>query len=161
MFSLLCVVLCTVCVQMCTGLLPPAGYPIAVNKYIISYINLRKAYHTKLHVQMVFLVMNTGCSKHVEDAKNWITALILQVSICWFTLHNLLSSLPSYRIESYVLPWVQQSLYRPGQIFRAPAVDTPRISTQPAREGVKVVTITHRPLLTLPSLGDISGIHFC
>jgi hypothetical protein len=23
---------------MCTGLLPPGGYPTAVNKYIISYI---------------------------------------------------------------------------------------------------------------------------
>ena len=25
------------CVYMCTVLLPPGGYPIAVNKYIISY----------------------------------------------------------------------------------------------------------------------------
>ena len=31
------VVLCIVCVYMCTVLLPPGGYPIAVNKYIISY----------------------------------------------------------------------------------------------------------------------------
>ena len=31
-----CVVLCIVCVYMCTVLLPPCGYPIAV-KYIISY----------------------------------------------------------------------------------------------------------------------------
>ena len=30
-----CVVLCIVCVYMCTELLPPGGYPIAV-KYIIS-----------------------------------------------------------------------------------------------------------------------------
>jgi len=34
---LFCVVLCIVCVCMCTELLPPGGYPIAV-KYIISYI---------------------------------------------------------------------------------------------------------------------------
>jgi hypothetical protein len=32
-----CVVLCIVCVQMCTVLLPPGVNPIAVNKYIISY----------------------------------------------------------------------------------------------------------------------------
>jgi len=37
MYCLFCVVLCTVCVYMCTVLLQPGGYPIAVNKYIISY----------------------------------------------------------------------------------------------------------------------------
>jgi len=31
-----CVVLCIVYVYMCTVLLPPGGYPVAV-KYIISY----------------------------------------------------------------------------------------------------------------------------
>jgi hypothetical protein len=30
------VVLCIVCVYMCTVLLPPGGYPIAVKNYIIS-----------------------------------------------------------------------------------------------------------------------------
>jgi len=29
---------CIVCMYMFTVLLPPGGYPIAVNKYIISYI---------------------------------------------------------------------------------------------------------------------------
>jgi len=38
MYCLFCDVLCIVCVYMCTVLLPPGGYPIAVNKYII-YIN--------------------------------------------------------------------------------------------------------------------------
>jgi hypothetical protein len=32
-----CVVLCFVCVQMCTVLLPPGVNPIAVNKHIILY----------------------------------------------------------------------------------------------------------------------------
>ena len=31
-----CVVLCIVCVYMCTVLLPPGGNPIAVTKYIVS-----------------------------------------------------------------------------------------------------------------------------
>ena len=35
-----CVVLCIVCVSMCTVLLPPGVNPIAVNKCIISYHNL-------------------------------------------------------------------------------------------------------------------------
>jgi len=34
MYCLFCVVLCIVCVYMCTELLPPGGYQIAV-KYII------------------------------------------------------------------------------------------------------------------------------
>jgi len=37
MYCLFSVVLCIVCVYMCTVLLPLGGYPIAVNKYIISY----------------------------------------------------------------------------------------------------------------------------
>jgi hypothetical protein len=36
MYCLFCAVLCIVCVYMCTVLLPPSGYPVAV-KYIISY----------------------------------------------------------------------------------------------------------------------------
>ena len=37
-----------VCVYMCTELLPPAGYPIAV-KYIISYHNITTLHLTPLH----------------------------------------------------------------------------------------------------------------
>ena len=40
MYCLFCVVLCIVCVYMCTELPPPGGYPITVNKYIVSYILL-------------------------------------------------------------------------------------------------------------------------
>jgi hypothetical protein len=36
MYCLSCVILCIVCMYMCTVLLPPGGYPIAVNKYVIS-----------------------------------------------------------------------------------------------------------------------------
>jgi hypothetical protein len=39
MYCLFFAVLCIVCVQMCTVLLPPGGYPIAVNKYIISCLH--------------------------------------------------------------------------------------------------------------------------
>jgi hypothetical protein len=40
-------VLCIVCVYMCTDLLPPGGYPIAV-KYIISYHII--SYHISYHI---------------------------------------------------------------------------------------------------------------
>jgi len=43
-YCLFCVVLRIVCVYMCTVLLPPGGYPIAVYKYIISY---------KLHIYVI------------------------------------------------------------------------------------------------------------
>jgi len=36
MYCLFCVVLCIVCVYMYTVLLPPGGYPVAVNKYIVA-----------------------------------------------------------------------------------------------------------------------------
>jgi hypothetical protein len=36
-----CVVVCTVCVSMCTVLLPPGVNPIAVNKYILSHIVMK------------------------------------------------------------------------------------------------------------------------
>ena len=42
---------------------------------------------------MVFLMMNTGYSKHVEDSTKWIKTLIWKVCICWFTLHYLISIL--------------------------------------------------------------------
>jgi hypothetical protein len=44
MYCLFFVVLCIVCVEMCTVLLPPRGYPIAVNKYITDrFLELRLA----------------------------------------------------------------------------------------------------------------------
>ena len=45
-------------------------------------------YHKKLHVQMFFLMMNTWCSKHVEDIKNWIKTLIWKACLLLVTLHN-------------------------------------------------------------------------
>ena len=44
MYRLFCVVLCIVCVQMCTVLLPPGGNPIAVNKYISYIISFHVSY---------------------------------------------------------------------------------------------------------------------
>jgi hypothetical protein len=37
-----CVVLCIVCVSMCTVLLPPGVNPIAVNEYVVYRIPLKK-----------------------------------------------------------------------------------------------------------------------
>jgi len=59
MYCLFCVVLYIVCVYMCTELLPPGGYPIAV-KYIISYIisvPLQSCSHS-VH-------MNVGSANHI------------------------------------------------------------------------------------------------
>jgi len=48
MYCLFCDVFCIVFVYMCTELLPPGGYPIAVNKYIISYQMMATSYKTIL-----------------------------------------------------------------------------------------------------------------
>jgi len=49
----------------------------------VNQQNALKTYHTKLHVQMVFLMKNTWCSKHVEDTKNWIKTLVKKCAFCW------------------------------------------------------------------------------
>jgi len=55
MYCLFCDVSCIVCVYMCTVLLPPGGYPIAVNKYIITYNKVRTIVcnNTRLRVQEI------------------------------------------------------------------------------------------------------------
>jgi membrane-associated HD superfamily phosphohydrolase len=51
MYCLFCIVLCIVCMWMCTALLPPGDNPIAVNKYIISYITSHHiSYHVSYHI---------------------------------------------------------------------------------------------------------------
>ena len=42
---------------------------------------LHKQNITIQHVQMVFLIMNAWCSKHVEDTKNWIKTSIWKKSL--------------------------------------------------------------------------------
>ena len=56
-----------------------------------AYRNVWNTYHTKLHEQMAFLMMNTWPSKHVEDNKNWVKTLIWKVRVCSLTLHNSLN----------------------------------------------------------------------
>jgi len=41
----------------------------------------KKTDHTKLHVEMVFLMINMWCSKHVQYTENWIKILIWKVYI--------------------------------------------------------------------------------
>ena len=54
MYCLFCDVLCIVCVYMCTELLPPGGYPVAV-KYIISYI-ISYAWYIKTELTALYIV---------------------------------------------------------------------------------------------------------
>ena len=55
----ICVVLCIVRVYMCTVLLPPGVNPIAVNKYIISYVPLLQClyFHNARYFAVLRLVL--------------------------------------------------------------------------------------------------------
>ena len=62
-----CAFLCTLCVYMCIVLLPPGVNPIAVNKYIISYISYIlfhiisyiTSYIIRLHKQFTIFIRKT------------------------------------------------------------------------------------------------------
>ena len=61
-----CAVLCTVCVQMCTVLLPPGGNPIAVRKiYHISYS----------HVKLIF-IQNAVISRFVTKQSSCVLEIM-------------------------------------------------------------------------------------
>ena len=53
---LFCVVLCVVCMYMCTVLLPPSGYPIAVNKYINTAVVQRWIINTSFVIYILCIV---------------------------------------------------------------------------------------------------------
>ena len=57
MYYLFCIVLCIVYVYMCTVLLPPGGYPIAVNKYIIYLVGY---FHGHNFTQRLFVLLIQG-----------------------------------------------------------------------------------------------------
>jgi hypothetical protein len=54
----LCRFIYCLCVYMCTVLLPPGGYPIAVNKYIISYLISRAAQGFAVEFFVHFICIN-------------------------------------------------------------------------------------------------------
>jgi hypothetical protein len=98
MYCLFCVVLRIVCVYMCTVLLPPGGYPIAV-KYIIYHITYRYWDYVFLNVWNVQVAFPLNC--HVVSV-SW-TPLYLCSQICvkvsytafemwWHTRRNRISS---------------------------------------------------------------------
>jgi hypothetical protein len=65
-----------------------------------SYINAWKTYHKKLHAQMVFLMLNTWFSKHVEDTKNWINTSIWK-SVHFVGLHYIIVTV-QFALLSYI-----------------------------------------------------------
>ena len=57
MYGLFCVVLCIVCVYICTELLPPGGYPIAVKYIILYYIIL---YYIILYYIILYYIISSS-----------------------------------------------------------------------------------------------------
>jgi hypothetical protein len=87
MYCLFCVVLSIVCEYMCTGLLPPGGYSIAVTYIIsyimschISYIKSYISYHIVSYhtISYKYHTMLSYCSVHLN------TAIILPLCTCTY-----------------------------------------------------------------------------
>jgi len=74
MYYLFCVILCIVYVYTCTVLLPPGGYPIAVNKYHIIYNNA---------VFIYFKKSGQGKNEHNSLSPNLLTGVC-----CLFIFHH-------------------------------------------------------------------------
>ena len=88
MYCLFFEVLCIVCVYMCTVLLPPGGYPIAV-KYIIS--NHIISYHISYHIISYHIISYHIISYH-------IISYIISYHIISY---HIISYSISYHITSY------------------------------------------------------------
>jgi len=72
LYVLFCVVLYIVCVYMCTELLPPGGYPIAVNKYIIPYrdVSVHISHCTAVHSHSTYRTAFTQ-SDFRNSSRRW------------------------------------------------------------------------------------------
>jgi hypothetical protein len=110
MYCLFCDVLCTVCVCMCTELLPPGGYPIAV-KYIISYqikctfyFNLRHCFIilTKYDFYVYSIKIATYFSPNMlEEFTYGINFVVFSNKCNQYSASLLLHSLPVKEIKEY------------------------------------------------------------
>jgi len=114
MYCLFCVVLCIVCEYICTELLPPGGYPIAV-KHIIPYYLLVPMWS---EVMLILLVVNyfsllpntweINCNMYfITTSTNTPTTTALLL----LSLHNTNNSNYHYYYCYYYYFWSQKFWY--------------------------------------------------
>ena len=72
MYCVFCDVLCIVCVYMCTELLPPGGYPIAV-----KYINF------PIKVVVRFLALTEPDKNVASLIHHYVSTLYISVETCY------------------------------------------------------------------------------
>jgi hypothetical protein len=104
MYCLFCVVLCIVFVYMCTELLPPGGYPIAV-KYIISYeIRVLWSYQwTYFFISVILVVCNKSLPLYCVGREtpppplstifDNVRDVVMQAGVCGFVPETLSTAL--------------------------------------------------------------------
>ena len=97
-----CVVLCIVCVYMCTELLPTGDYQIAV-KYIIYHII--SYHHIIYHTISYHIIISYHISYHTISYH--ITSYIIPYHIISYIIpyHTISCHIVSYHIISYIIPY--------------------------------------------------------
>jgi len=91
-----CVVLCTVCVWMCTVLLPPGVNPIAVNKYIYIYL-----YYLKL---LLFSAFYSGHHQTMHHFQNFRKCIQSSFHLIW---GSFMAFLYFDRMHGLMMVWIE------------------------------------------------------
>jgi len=121
MYCLFGVILCFVCLYMCTVLLPPGGYPIAV-KYISYHITSYIIYHIiSYHIMSYHII-----PYHIPYNISYHT-VPYHISYCIISYHvisyhiiyhityhtipyHIIYHIISYRISYYIIPYIVSDL---------------------------------------------------
>jgi len=108
-----CVVLCIVCVYMCTLLLPPSGYPIVVKYIIYHIISYHMSYHIISYIISYHIISYCHVMSYYVLSCHVILCLVMSCHVmsCHVMSCHVISYHIIYHIISTVLQWNTTSLF--------------------------------------------------